>query len=63
MSTLILGAGMVLCFEGLVFALAPNYLDKMLKTMATLSDRDRRMGGLGALAVGVFLVWLSKQLG
>ena len=61
MSTFLLGAGMVLCFEGLVFALAPNYLEKMVKVLASLSERDRKTAGLGALVVGVGLVWLSQQ--
>lgn len=61
MSTLILGIGMVLCFEGLVFALAPNYLEKMVKILASMPARDRQMAGLGALCVGVLLVWVSKQ--
>ena len=63
MSAFILAAGTVLCFEGLVFALAPKYLDYMVKTLASLNERDRRMAGLGALFVGVLLVWLSKQFG
>lgn len=63
MSTFIFGIGMVLCFEGLVFALAPKYLEKMVKTLSELSAGDRRMAGLGALAVGVVLIWLAKRMG
>ncbi len=63
MSTLILGIGMVLCFEGLVFALAPNYLEKVVKALAELSPGNRQMAGLGALTVGVLLVWASQLIG
>jgi len=58
--TILLGLGLVLIIEGLVFALAPSRLDELVRMMAELSRDRRRAIGLGALAVGLVLVWLSK---
>jgi len=55
--------GLVLCLEGLVFALAPSRLEDLLKTLADLSKDKRRLLGLGALALGVALIWLARSLG
>ncbi|MBV1868038.1 MAG: DUF2065 domain-containing protein [Marinosulfonomonas sp.] len=63
MATIILAVGLVLCIEGLVFALAPSRLEDVLDMLRKMSPESRRMAGLGALAVGVFLVWLAKTIG
>lgn len=60
MSLVLLGLGLVLVIEGLVFALAPSRLDDLVKAMAELSRDQRRMIGLAALALGAVLVWLSQ---
>lgn len=60
MSLVLLGLGLVLVIEGLVFALAPSRLDELVKVMAELSRDRRRMIGLVALAFGAVLVWLSQ---
>lgn len=60
MSTILLGLGLVLVIEGLVFALAPSRLDDLVAMMAAMSRDQRRMIGLLALALGVLLVWLSR---
>ncbi len=59
MSTLLLGLGLVLIIEGLVFALAPSRLDDLVEAMRALSRDQRRTIGLVALALGGILVWLS----
>ncbi len=59
-STILLGIGLVLVIEGLVFALAPSRLDDLVAMMAAMSRDQRRMIGLVALALGVLLVWLSR---
>ena len=60
MSTLILGIGLVLVIEGLVFALAPSRVEDALRALAELSVETRRLFGLGALALGVLLVWIAR---
>ena len=63
MAWLLLGLGLVLVIEGLVFALAPSRLDEIVAIMAQLSPEQRRTIGLVAVALGVGLVWLAKTLG
>ncbi len=63
MSTIILAIGLVLCVEGLVFALAPLRLEQILEALRDISPEARRMIGLTALTVGVVLIWLAKSLG
>ncbi len=59
MDMILLGFGLVLIIEGLVFALAPSRLDELVQMMAALSRDQRRLIGLSALALGMALVWLS----
>ena len=63
MTTILLGLGLVLVFEGLVFALAPSRLEDVLEALREMSPETRRTIGLVALAVGVGLIWLAKTMG
>ena len=60
MSTLFLALGLVLAVEGLVLALAPRRIEDALALIASLGIDQRRMIGLGALALGVVIVWLAR---
>jgi uncharacterized protein len=53
---LLLGFGMVLVIEGLVFALAPGRIEDMLRLMAGIPADTRRLIGLSAITLGVVLV-------
>jgi uncharacterized protein YjeT (DUF2065 family) len=59
-STLFLALGLVLAVEGLVLALAPRRIEDALRLIAALSVDQRRLIGLGALALGVLIVWLAR---
>ncbi len=63
MTTLIMAAGFVLVFEGLVFALAPSRLEDLIEALSRLSIDARRIFGLMAVAAGVALLWLGRSLG
>jgi len=63
MATILLAIGLVLCVEGLVFALAPSRLEEFLDALRNIPVDARRLIGLGALCVGVVLIWLAKSLG
>ncbi|MCU4653984.1 DUF2065 domain-containing protein [Roseibacterium sp. SDUM158016] len=54
---LLLGLGMVLVIEGLVFALAPGRMEDMLRMMANIPTETRRLIGLSAVTLGVVLVF------
>lgn len=62
MSLVILALGLVLAIEGLVLALAPRRVEDALRVLATLGLDQRRMIGLGALGLGVLLLWLAGPL-
>ena len=62
MATVVLAIGLVLCFEGLAFALVPARLEDFLRLLARIPVDTRRFIGLGALAIGVLLVWIAKEL-
>lgn len=60
MSEVVLALGLVLAIEGLVLALAPRRIEDAMRFLASLGLDQRRMLGLGALALGVLLVWLAR---
>lgn len=62
MELILLGLGLVLVFEGLVLALLPNRLEELIKMLDDIPLDTRRLMGLGAVALGVFLVWLTRGL-
>jgi len=62
-SLVFLAIGLVLCVEGLALALAPLRMEDLLRHLAEMPPERRRMFGLGALALGVVLVWAARALG
>ena len=61
---LALGAiGLVLIVEGLVWALAPSLVERLLEEMRALPEAARRQLGLLGLVIGLFLVWIARQFG
>ena len=63
LATILLGVGMVLVIEGLVFALAPSRLDEIARLIAQLPLELRRMIGLAAVALGAVIVSWALSLG
>lgn len=60
MSEVLTAIGLVLAVEGVLYALAPGGLKRAMAAMQELPEDTLRMGGLAALAAGVFLVWLAR---
>jgi uncharacterized protein YjeT (DUF2065 family) len=54
--------GLVLVIEGLLYALVPGQLRRMLAAMERLSDDQLRLGGVGAIAVGVLVVFVVRSI-
>ncbi|MBY6135240.1 DUF2065 domain-containing protein [Nocardioides marinus] len=63
MAFILLALGLVLIAEGLVYALAPSLVERLLEMLRSLSEEQRRNAGLAALALGLVLVWLAFHLG
>jgi hypothetical protein len=59
---LLLAVGLVLTLEGLVLALAPSRIDELLDLIRRMPVETRRNLGLGAMALGLALVWLAGGL-
>ena len=60
MEWVLLGLGLVLVVEGLVWALAPGLVEDLLAALRSLSLEERRLAGLGALALGLALLWAAR---
>ena len=59
MDVIALGLGLVLVFEGLVFALAPSRLEDLVRLIAETNVETRRLIGLAAIALGVLTIRLG----
>jgi len=59
---LLTGLGLVAVIEGLVLALAPLRYEDLLEAFRRMPLQTRRVIGLGSVAFGVLLVWISKAL-
>lgn len=62
LQTLVLALGLVLIFEGLVFALAPRRLDEILRILADMPFDARRLIGVLALVAGVVLITVARMM-
>ena len=63
MSLVLLALGSVLIFEGLVYALAPSFLEQMLEMLRRIPEAALRQIGALVVVAGLILVWLAFQLG
>lgn len=61
--TALLALGLVLIVEGLVYALAPSFLEQILAALRMLTEEQLRLMGVVAIALGIFFVWCAKMLG
>jgi uncharacterized protein len=60
MNDLAAALGLVLVFEGLLWALAPETAKHMLETAATTPPATLKVFGWGAVAAGALIVWLVR---
>ncbi|KIN61564.1 DUF2065 domain containing protein [Sulfitobacter noctilucae] len=63
MSLLLLAFGLVMIFEGLVYALAPSLLERMLEALRQMPESAVRQIGALVIIGGLVLVWCAFQLG
>jgi uncharacterized protein len=60
MKDLLVGAGLVLVIEGLLWAAAPQLGVRLLAAAAQLPESVLRTAGAAAMAAGVMVVWLAR---
>ncbi|WP_299924136.1 DUF2065 domain-containing protein [uncultured Pelagimonas sp.] len=51
------GIGMLLVIEGLVYALAPSLVERMLEALREMPLDTRRVLGLATVVTGVCILW------
>ncbi|HAC56944.1 DUF2065 domain-containing protein [Parvibaculum sp.] len=52
--------GLALVIEGVLYAGFPGPMRRALMSVSGMPEHSIRMGGLMALAIGVFVVWLVR---
>ncbi|GAA0774025.1 DUF2065 domain-containing protein [Roseibium denhamense] len=60
MNELITALGLVLVFEGVLYALAPGGMKSIMRSALETPDQSLRTAGLIAAAIGVFIVWIIR---
>lgn len=60
MKDLLVGFGLVLVIEGLLWAAAPQFGMRLLAAAAQLPEQVLRSAGTAAVVTGVFVVWLVR---
>lgn len=62
MNDIVRALGLVLVIEGLLYALMPGHVRKMMAMANELPPDVLRFGGLFAVTAGVGLVWLARAV-
>ncbi len=60
MKELLLALCLAMMLEGLIYALFPNGMRRLMQVFLEASEAAIRMTGLGAAAVGLGLIWLIR---
>ncbi len=60
MSELLVGIGLVLAIEGLLFAAAPTAVKKMMLHALETPESTLRISGIISAIIGVVLIWLVR---
>jgi len=60
MNDLLAAIGLVLVIEGLLYAVFPGAVRRMMEIARETPDSTLRAGGLMALVAGVLIVWLVR---
>ena len=60
-SALIWGLGLVLLIEGLVYALAPLFVENMLRQMSEIPIKSRRIFGVSSALLGAVMLHMVER--
>ncbi len=60
MKELLLALCLAMVLEGLIYALFPNGMRRLMQVFLEASEAAIRLTGLGAAAVGLGLIWLIR---
>ncbi|MEP1932870.1 MAG: DUF2065 domain-containing protein [Roseibium sp.] len=60
MNELITALGLVLVFEGVLYALAPGGMKNVMRSALETPEQNLRIAGLVAAVIGLFIVWIIR---
>lgn len=60
---LFLAVGLVLVLEGMIWAAAPQMIERMLEMLRDLPETARRQIGVLAVLLGLILLWIAVLFG
>jgi uncharacterized protein YjeT (DUF2065 family) len=60
MADLIVGIGLVLVIEGLLWALVPNLAERLMEAAASVPQSSLRLAGWTSVLIGLGLVWMIR---
>jgi len=60
MKELIVAVGLLFVIEGLLYAIFPTQMKKMLQQMQNISGSNLRTGGLFFALIGFIIIWIIK---
>ncbi len=60
MTDLMVGIGLVLVIEGVIYAAAPSAMKRMMAQLFEMPDQNLRFAGAVSVAFGVLIVWLVR---
>ena len=60
MKDLFLAVAMALALEGTFYALNPGGMKQVMRSALEMPDKVLRIAGVGALVLGVVIVWLVR---
>ena len=59
-NTIIAALGLLLIFEGLLYAIFPTAMKKIIKKMLISSDETLKWSGITSAVFGLILIWFVK---
>lgn len=56
----LIGVGMLLVIEGLLFAAAPGWMRRAMESVLQTPDIVLRLSGIGTAVLGLIVIWLIR---
>ncbi len=57
----LIGLGVLLVIEGLLFAASPTWMRKAMKSALATPDNVLRAVGIGSAVLGLILIWVVRR--
>jgi uncharacterized protein len=57
----LIGLGILFMIEGILFAAAPDWMRRAMKSALAAPDNVLRTAGLGSAITGLILIWLIRH--